>query len=77
MSKKERTKPKYRVEILALDEAGNDILYFANDVNIEGTFIKFIPKKCFAKTKFYDMTDMVMMLPDSRVKQIVIREIEN
>lgn len=74
MSEKERTKPKYKVEILALDEEGNDILYFANNVNIEGTFIKFIPKKCFAKTKFYDMADMIIMLPDARVKRIVIRE---
>lgn len=51
MSQKERTKPKYKVEILALDEEGNDILYFANDVTIEGAFIKFTPKKCFAKNK--------------------------
>ena len=74
MSKKERTKPKYKVEILAIDEEGNDVLYYANDVNIEGTFIKFIPKMCFTKMKFYDMADMVIMLPDARVKKVVIRE---
>ncbi len=74
MSKKERAKPKYKVEILALDEEGNDILYFANEMNIEGTFIKFTPKKCSAKTKFYDMAEMIIMLPNTRVKRIIIRE---
>jgi hypothetical protein len=71
----EKAKKENKVEILALDiEGEGDILYYTNDVTIEGAFIKFIPRHCFAERKFFKMAEMTVILPNTRVKQIIVRK---
>lgn len=71
----EKAKKENKVEILALDiEGEGDVLYFTDEVKIENGFITFVPKSCFAEKRYFKMAEMTLILPSTRVKQIVIRK---
>ena len=72
----EKMRKESKVEILALDDTEGEILYFTDEVDTSGNFVRFKPKSCFAKNRFYNMSEMVLILPSTRIKQIVIRQIE-
>jgi hypothetical protein len=71
-------KKQYKTEIVALDSQQEEraiIVYFADDFTIEGDFIRFTPKHCFAKLKSYEIKDVKeIVLPSRLVLEAVRRQ---
>lgn len=72
----EELRRKYRAEIVALDSQEQEqaiIIYFADDFAIEGDFIRFAPKRCFAKLKSYEIKDVKEIVLPSRLVLEAVR----
>ena len=53
----------------------DDVIYFAEDVEIEHSFIKFKPIKCISRKKRIEMKDMTIILPDRNISQIIFKKV--
>lgn len=73
----EEMKRRYKAEIVALDaqeEERSIIIYYTDDFVVEGDFIRFAPKRCFAKLKSYEMKGVEeLVLPSRLVLEAVKR----
>lgn len=72
----EEMRRKYRAEIVALDSQEQEqaiVIYFADDFEIEGDFIRFVPKHCFAKLKSYEINDVKEIVLPSRLVLEAVR----
>jgi len=68
------TKEKIRFEIQTTEEL-KEAVYFTNDLEIQGSFLKFKPYKMIVKEQSHKQENIEIILPERCIKEIVRREI--
>ena len=53
----------------------DDVIYFADEVEIEHSFIKFKPLRFISKKRHLELKDMTIILPDRNISQIIFRTV--
>ena len=52
-----------------------NVIYFADELEIEHSFIKFKPVRCISRKKRIETKDMTMILPDRNISQIIFKKV--
>lgn len=53
----------------------DNVIYFADGVEIEHSFIKFKPLRCISRKKQIEMKDVTIILPDRNISQIIFKKV--
>ena len=51
------------------------VIYFADELEIEHSFVKFKPVKCISRKKKIELKDMTIILPNRNISQIIFKKI--
>ena len=52
-----------------------NVTYFADELEIEHSFVKFKPVSCISSKKRIEMKDITMILPDRNIRQIIFKRV--